>query len=30
VTLAEPSPEPRLHHLRVPAALRRVLASASL
>lgn len=30
VTVDEPSPQPRLHHLRVPAALRRVLASASL
>jgi HD-GYP domain-containing protein (c-di-GMP phosphodiesterase class II) len=25
---AQPAPEPRLHHLRVPARLRRVLASA--
>lgn len=30
VTVSEPSPEPRLHHLRIPAPLRRVIASASL
>jgi hypothetical protein len=30
VTVSEPCPEPRLHHLRVPAPLRRVLAAASL
>jgi hypothetical protein len=28
LTTAEPAPEPRLHHLRVPARLRQVLASA--
>ena len=27
VSVAEPAPEPRLHHLRVPAALRRALAA---
>jgi hypothetical protein len=27
VTLTEPAPEPRLHHLRVPALLRRTLAA---
>jgi hypothetical protein len=27
VTAAEPAPEPRLHHLRLPAALRRALAA---
>jgi HD domain len=30
VSLTEPSPQPRLHRLRVPAPLRRVLASVSL
>jgi hypothetical protein len=29
VTEAEPAPEPRLHHLRVPAVLRRTLAGAA-
>ena len=29
VTETEPAPEPRLHHLRVPAVLRRTLAGAS-
>jgi HD domain len=29
LTAAEPAPEPRLHHLRVPASLRRVLASGA-
>jgi HD domain len=29
LTVAEPAPEPRLHHLRVPAPLRRVLASSA-
>jgi HD domain len=28
LSVAEPAPEPRLHHLHVPARLRRVLASA--
>jgi hypothetical protein len=28
LTVTEPAPEPRLHHLHVPAALRRVLASS--
>jgi hypothetical protein len=28
VSASEPAPEPRLHHLRVPAALRRTLAAA--
>jgi hypothetical protein len=28
LSVAEPAPEPRLHHLHVPASLRRVLASA--
>jgi HD domain-containing protein len=28
LTITEPAPEPRLHHLHVPAALRRVLASS--
>jgi hypothetical protein len=28
VTAAEPAPEPRLHHLRVPARLRRALAAS--
>jgi hypothetical protein len=29
LTVSEPAPEPRLHHLHVPARLRRVLASTS-
>jgi hypothetical protein len=29
VTASEPAPEPRLHHLRVPAVLRRTLAGAA-
>ena len=29
VTLTEPAPEPRLHHLRLPAALRRAIAASS-
>jgi hypothetical protein len=28
VSLAEPAPEPRLHLLRLPAPLRRVIAAA--
>jgi hypothetical protein len=29
LTVAEPAPEPRLHHLHVPAPLRRVLAAGA-